>query len=150
MFHREIVESFRKLEEKVHTLAGVLTATCVSTEAIRHALKKGLPEHVSNVLEVLHSVLEWINVVIAVLLVVGLVLRAIALRKPNRIIRRLARDKEISRHIQRWLSQENINTDSSHVRFCTEECIEQLTALNYTAFEDLSISCGYGKAGRTQ
>jgi hypothetical protein len=110
----------------VHILAGGLAATFVLTLAVEHFLKKQRSEFVAEMLEWLHKVLLGLDVAIALLLIVGIGLRVAGIRRPNAPISRIARDKEISRHIVQWVTQAGGGTKANHVRFCTEDCKDEV------------------------
>jgi len=140
MLRKELLESFHKLEEKVHVLGGCLASTFVLTWAIQHELNEQHAKQVAEFLEVLHKILLGLDVAISILLVLGLTFRAVGIRKPNIILARIAKDKELNERIQLWFTENGVDPKEPNVRFCREDCIDELTRLNYTAFENTQFA----------
>jgi len=115
-------------------LGGVLATLFIVTWAESWSEHGKAPEGIF--LELLHWILIAADIVIFLLFVGILLFRRFGLVKASRTWWRVTLDKQLSKKIQDWFAADKGDATVQAVRFCTEDCLDDLCQLNYEAFKD--------------
>jgi hypothetical protein len=144
MLRKEINEGISWLEEQTHRLVALLVVCLLLTPIIGHlagTIRRAQAPQIGEAslqkaLEILHRVINTVDVLIAILLAVALIYRRFLMRKDNVEWSGALNDDELQKSLKGLFDRPDADAIVPVVKYSDLDDIDELSAMNYEAFKD--------------